>query len=329
MSKKITLAYGGGGEETQRLIKELFFRHFGNPILEQGEDGAALPSISRPVFTTDSFTISPLFFNGGDIGKLAAAGVINDLAVMGARPRYMSVSFIIEEGLEFEILERVVESLAHTARSVGVQIVTGDTKVVPKGGCDKLFISGAGIGEQLIEVSCRNLRPGDLVVVSGDVGRHGAVVMAHRYGVETDLESDCKPIWKEVSALIGEGVKIKGMRDATRGGISAVLNELAESSGVKIGVWEERIKVDPRVVGLSEIMGFEPLDLANEGTFVAVVAPEDGEKAVEILRQFNPNASIIGKVEEWKKGGEVILYSPYGSSRYLELPKGELLPRIC
>jgi len=328
MGKEITLAYGGGGEETQNLIQGLFYRYLGNPILEKGEDSGILPPMEGGLaFTTDGFTISPLFFNGGDIGKLAVVGTANDLAMVGAKPTYLSASFIIEEGLRWEVLERVVESMGKILKQEGIFLVAGDTKVVPKGSVDQLFISASGIGEILYPgISVSNLRPGDKILISGEIGRHGAVILAHRYGVETDLISDCAPLWERVKALIDGGIKIRALRDATRGGVSALLNEWANASGVEIWVEEGKLPIPDGVMGLCELFGFEPLDLANEGTFGVAVSAEDAQKAEEILKRFNPNATIIGEVKE---GKGVLLRTPWGTSRYLELPKGELLPRIC
>jgi len=324
---KITLAYGGGGEETQKLIKELFYKNFSNEILESAEDAAIIDLNGKIAYTTDSFTISPIFFNGGNIGKLSIAGTCNDLAMMGAEPKYLSAGFMIEEGLEFSELEKIVKTMAEELKKINAKIVCGDTKVVPAGTVDKIFINTSGIGIIRKEnISAHNLKEGDAILVSRDIGRHGTVVMAHRYGVDTEINSDCKILWNEVKALIDEGINIKAMRDATRGGLSAVLNEWAEASNVGIEIEEEKIPVSDEVIGLCEIFGFEPMDLANEGTFIVAVDDKDKEKALNILKKFNENASIIGKVTNTKK---VILKSPYGSKRYIELPKGELLPRIC
>jgi len=324
---KITLAYGGGGEETQKLIKELFYKNFSNEILESAEDAAIIDLNGKIAYTTDSFTISPIFFNGGNIGKLSIAGTCNDLAMMGAEPKYLSAGFMIEEGLEFSELEKIVKTMAEELKKINAKIVCGDTKVVPAGTVDKIFINTSGIGIiQKENISAHNLKEGDAILVSRDIGRHGTVVMAHRYGVDTEINSDCKILWNEVKALIDEGINIKAMRDATRGGLSAVLNEWTEASNVGIEIEEEKIPVSDEVIGLCEIFGFEPMDLANEGTFIVAVDDKDKEKALNILKKFNENASIIGKVTNTKK---VILKSPYGSKRYIELPKGELLPRIC
>jgi len=324
---KITLAYGGGGEETNKLINGLFYKYFSNPLLELAEDAAVVELNGKTAFTTDSFTVSPIFFNGGNIGKLAIAGTCNDLAMMGAKPEFLSCGFMIEEGLEFEELEVIVKTMADELNKVGAKIVCGDTKVVPAGSVDKIFINTSGIGSVIKEnISAHNLKEGDKIIVSRDIGRHGTVVMAHRYEVQTNLKSDCKVLWEEVRALIEEGIDIKALRDATRGGISAVLNEWASASNVGIEIEEEKIPISDEVVGLCEIFGFEPMDLANEGTFVVAVNENDAQKAKEILKKFNENAEIIGVVKE---GEKVILKSPWGSKRYIELPKGELLPRIC
>ena len=325
--KTITLSYGGGGEESNKLIHNLFYKHFSNPILERGEDSAVLNVDKKIAFTTDSFTVSPLFFNGGDIGKLSIVGTCNDLAMMGAKPKYLSCSFIIEEGFSYEELEKIVLSQKSQIENIDVQIVCGDTKVVPKGAVDKLFINTTGIGEIVYpDISAHNLEVGDSILVSRDIAKHGTVIMSHRYEVETKTVSDCKLLWKEVKTLIDNGIKIKAIRDATRGGISAVLNEWSGASGISIELQEDKIPIDDDVIGLCEIFGFEPMDLANEGTFVLAVADEDKEKALKILKKFNNKAEIIGVV---KDGNRVILKSPYGSKRYVDLPKGELLPRIC
>jgi len=324
---KITLSYGGGGEETNTLIHNLFYKNFANDILESAEDAAVLSTDKKIAFTTDSFTISPLFFNGGDIGKLSIVGTCNDLAMMGAKPKYLSCSFIIEEGLDYEILEKIVISQAKELQKIGAKIVCGDTKVVPKGTCDKIFINTTGIGEiQKEGISAHNLQEGDMILVSRDIAKHGTIVMAHRYNVDTDTQSDCKLLWEEVESLIKANINIKALRDATRGGLSAVLNEWAKASNVSIEIEEKNIPIDDDVIGLCEIFGFEPMDLANEGTFVLAVPSSQAQDALEILQKFNSKASIIGQVVS---GNKVVLKSPYGSKRYIDLPKGELLPRIC
>ncbi len=331
--KQILLSHGGGGEETQKLIKELFFKYFSNPILESMEDAAVLDLNSKLAFTTDSFTVSPIFFKGGNIGKLAIAGTVNDLAMMGAKPKYLSCSFIIEEGLPFEELEEIVKSMAEEMKKTEVQIVTGDTKVVPKGSADKIFINTTGIGEIVYEgISAHNIKEGDVILVSGTIGDHGACVMAQREGIELegDISSDCASLWPLVEDLINTGITIKAMRDPTRGGLSAVLNEWAEQSNIGIEIEEEKIPVKDEIQGLCELLGLEPYTLANEGKLILAVPENEAEKALEVMKknELGKDAQIIGKaISDYK--GKVILKSPYGSKRIMEPPAGELLPRIC
>ena len=331
--KQILLSHGGGGEETQRLIKELFFRYFSNPILEKMEDASILNVNSKIAFTTDSFTVSPIFFKGGNIGKLAIAGTVNDISMMGAKPKYLSCSFIIEEGLPFEDLEKIVSSMAEEMKKSGVQIITGDTKVVPKGVADKIFINTTGIGEVIYEgISAHNINEGDVILVSGTIGDHGACIMAQREEIEIEgnLSSDCASLWPLVEDLINAGITIKAMRDPTRGGLSAVLNEWAQQSNIGIEIEEEKIPVKDEVQGLCELLGLEPYTLANEGKLVIAVPEKEAEKTLEVMRnnELGKNSEIIGKVISDYKG-KVILKSPYGSKRIMEPPAGELLPRIC
>ncbi|WOE71224.1 hydrogenase expression/formation protein HypE [Hydrogenimonas thermophila] len=333
MMKQVQLSHGGGGEEMNRLIHDLFYKSFDNDILSSAEDAAVLKPKGAVAFTTDSFTVSPIFFKGGDIGKLAVAGTVNDLAMMGAKPLWLSSAFMIEEGLPFEELEQIVQSMAKELQKSGAKVVCGDTKVVPKGSVDKIFINTSGIGEVLVNgISAHNLEVGDAIIVSRDIGRHGAAIMMAREGIdlESDLKSDCETLWPAVEALIDAKVKIKAMRDATRGGLAAVLNEWAEASNICIEVEEEQLPVCDEVRGICEMLGFEPYDLANEGTFILAVDSADKEVALEALSKYSfcTDASVIGSVTD-KKQGKVILQSSWGSNRFLELPKGELLPRIC
>ncbi|MEI6858253.1 MAG: hydrogenase expression/formation protein HypE [Shewanella sp.] len=345
--KQIQLSHGGGGKEMNKLIRDLFFKAFDNPILTNEEDAACLDLKGLTAFTTDSFTVAPLFFAGGDIGKLAIAGTVNDLAMMAARPEYLSCSFIIEEGFELDKLKTIVNSMALEMKISGAKIVCGDTKVVPKGCADGIFINTSGVGEILqTGISVKNIQVGDAIIVSRDIGRHGAAILMAREGLtlESDLTSDCATLWPMVEALIKAKTPLHAMRDATRGGISAVLNEWAVGSNVEIDIEEALLPVADEVKGLCELYGFEPLDLANEGTFVIALPQEHADKAVEILRQHQSaysdnnthskmeshvgSAVIIGTVGN-KRAGKVILKTPWGSSRYLDLPQGELLPRIC
>lgn len=331
--KEILLSYGGGGEETQKLIKDLFFKYFSNPILEKMEDAAIFEAKPKLAFTTDSFTVSPIFFKGGDIGKLAIAGTVNDISMMGAKPKYLSCSFIIEEGFPFSDLEKIVISMAKEMEKTGVKIITGDTKVVPKGSVDKVFINTTGIGEVIYEgISAHNIQDGDFILVSGSIGDHGACIMAQREGIdmEGDISSDCASLWSLVKDLIKANIKIKAMRDPTRGGLSAVLNEWAQQSNIGIEIEEEKIPIKEEVQGLCELLGVEPYTLANEGKLVLAVSKNDAQKALDVMRnnELGKDAQIIGKaISDYK--GKVILKSPYGSKRIMEMPTGEILPRIC
>ncbi|MDD3591183.1 MAG: hydrogenase expression/formation protein HypE [Sulfurovum sp.] len=330
--KSITLAHGNGGEENGRLIEELFYKHFHNPILEQAED-AALIEKGRLAFATDSFTVTPLFFKGGDIGKLSICGTCNDLAMMGAKPKYLTCAVIIEEGFEMPLLEKIVLSMRSELEKNGAIIVSGDTKVVPKGSVDKLFINTTGIGEIRYQgISANTLSPDDVIIISNSIGKHGATIFLEREGMEfsTALESDCRSLWPVVEKLIEANIRIKAMRDATRGGIAAVLNEWAKQSDICIEVEEENVPVSPEVKGVCELLGFEAFSLANEGTFLIAVDPEDALKTVELLRSMEAScmAKVIGKVTN-RHPRKVLLKTPYGTTRFLELPSGELLPRIC
>jgi hydrogenase expression/formation protein HypE len=330
MTKTITIAHGNGGEENNELIKKIFYKHFENEILAKSEDAAVIEG-GKLAFTTDSFTVSPLFFPGGDIGKLAVCGTCNDLAMMGAKPKYMTCSVIIEEGFSTRELEKIVKSMKKELEINGAIVVSGDTKVVPRGSVDKLFINTTGIGE--IEhkgISASALKDGMSVLVSRDVGTHGATIFAAREGIElaSNLQTDCASLYPEVKKLIDSGITIVAMRDATRGGVSAVLNEWAKSSDVCIEVEEESIPVQEEVRGICEMLGFEAVDLANEGTFVLCVAKEDEAKALEILQQTHTTSTVIASVSEQYKG-RVLLNSSWGTKRFLDLPTGELLPRIC
>ena len=330
MNKTITLAHGNGGEENNELISNIFYKHFKNDILEKSEDSALIEE-GRLVMSTDSFTVSPLFFNGGDIGKLAVCGTCNDLAMMGAKPKYLTCSVIIEEGFSMRELEKIVRSMKKELEVNGAMVVSGDTKVVPKGAVDKLFINTTGIGEvEYVGISASKLKEGMSVLVSRNVGSHGATIFSAREGIEleSDLKTDCASLYPEVKALIDGGIELIALRDATRGGVSAVLNEWAKASGVCIEVEEERIPVQESVRGICEMLGFEAMDLANEGTFVLVVPKTDEAKALEILKQTHQSAELIGTVSMAYEG-KVILKSSWGTKRFLDLPTGELLPRIC
>lgn len=330
MTKTITLAQGNGGEENNELIKKVFYKAFKNEILERSEDAAVIGNLAM---TTDSFTVSPLFFAGADIGKLAVCGTCNDLAMMGAVPKYLTCSVIIEEGFEVESLERIVESMRSELAINGAVVVSGDTKVVPKGSVDKIFINTTGLGEIVqAGISSNNVSEEDVILINRDIGCHGATIFAAREGMEmsSTLKSDCNSLYPQVKALMDAGIKITAMRDATRGGVAAVLNEWARQSNVCIEVEEEKIPVSDEVKGICEMLGFEATALANEGTFVLAIHKGSAAKALEILKSFEvcAMASVVGEVTQ-KYPQKVILKSPWGTSRFLETPNGELLPRIC
>jgi hydrogenase expression/formation protein HypE len=339
-AETVLLAHGSGGQLSHELVERVFARRFDNPILAALNDAAVLDALagkdgSRLAFTTDSYVISPLVFPGGDIGKLAVCGTVNDLAVMGAEPRYLSAAYILEEGLPISTLERVVASMAETARAVGVQIVTGDTKVVDHGAADGLFINTAGLGvvEAGLDVQPRNLRAGDQILVSGTVGDHGIAVMMVREGLQfsTDLQSDCAPLHGLVASLLAACPgTVRCMRDPTRGGLVATLNEWAQAAGVGIVVEESAIPLREQVRGACEILGLDPLYVANEGKVVVAVAPEHAEDALAALRAhpLGREAAIIGLVTA-DHPRRVVARTPIGARRILDMLVGEQLPRIC
>jgi hydrogenase expression/formation protein HypE len=347
------MAHGGGGRLMHQLLENVFGKAFGNPILDTRHDSAQFsipmawaerpltskhtggtPVPPRLAMTTDSYVVRPLFFPGGDIGSLAVHGTVNDLAMSGARPLYLSCAFIIEEGLPMETLWRVACSMRDAATKCGVQIVTGDTKVVDKGKGDGLFINTSGIGviEHHQEILPQKVRPGDAVLVSGDLGRHGMAIMAVREGLqfESAIESDSAPLWEPVLELLKSGIGIHCLRDLTRGGLASALNEIAEVAGVKIAVEEKLIPVREEVHAACEMLGLDPLHVANEGRFAAFVAEKDAARALEILRRHpvSVNAANIGLVAE-QSAPLVTIKSAIGGSRILDMPGGEQLPRIC
>ena len=326
---KIELRHGAGGEETGRLIGSLFEKYFKNPILDRMEDGAVLPPISgNPVFTCASFVVEPLFFPGGNIGRISICGTVNDLASMGAKPLYLTASFILETGLEMETLEKVVSSMAETAREAGIRIVAGDTKVIEgKGG---LYINTAGIGErpESCRISASALQPGDTILLTGTLGDHHATILTQRLKMKTSLQSDCAPLNGIVSALIEQNLPIHTIRDITRGGLATVANELSQSSKVRIKLSEEKLPVSEGVRALTGILGLDPLTMGNEGKMLIALPSESAEKALEIIRscRYGEKAVLAGKVTE---GEGVILVTPYGGRRKIMPLRGEGLPRIC
>ena len=332
----VTLAHGGGGRLMHQLIDRMFSPAFDNPILRGGHDGATLAVESaRLAFTTDSFVVSPLFFPGGDIGKLAVDGTVNDLAMCGARPLYLSAGLILEEGMPMDDLWRIVQSMKEASQQAGVMLVTGDTKVVDRGKGDGIYINTAGIGvmEHDFDIGPRQVAPGDAVVLSGDVGRHGIAVMAVREGLgfESSIESDCAPLSGPVMDLLNAGVRPHCLRDLTRGGLASALVEIAETAEMHIRIDENSIPVRQDVQGACEILGLDPMYVANEGRFVAFVPGDDAEAAAEILRStpVGEQACIIGSVEDGDGAGLVTMTSKIGATRVVDMLSGEQLPRIC
>jgi hydrogenase expression/formation protein HypE len=333
--EKILLAHGGGGRLTQSLLERLFFPAFENPLLGQRHDSAVLPqSPHRLAFTTDTYVVTPLFFPGGDIGALAINGTVNDLAMAGARARWISAAFVIEEGFPLSVLREVVDSMQRAAAASDVQVVTGDTKIVDRGKADGLFITSAGVGllEHELEIAPAAVRPGDAVILSGDIGRHGIAVMSVREGLqfESPIESDCAPLGGLIGELLRSGAAIHCLRDLTRGGLASAVNEIARTARVQIDLVERDIPISEAVQGACEILGLDPLYVANEGRFIAFVPAEHVEQSLAALRQhtLGRDACVIGHVVAGREG-LVTLLSRIGATRILDLLSGEQLPRIC
>ena len=334
MKNKVLLAHGSGGKLSHELVAKGFLKALANPLLAKLDDSAVVDFSGKLAFTTDSYVVSPIFFPGGDIGKLAVCGTVNDLAMAGARPLYLSLSFIIEEGLSQEELGRVVDSVGKTAKEAGVEVITGDTKVVNRGTADKLFINTAGVGivPDGVDISGANAKAGDKVVLSGTIGDHGIAVISKREGLSfsTTIESDCAPLGKLVADMIKVSPHIRCLRDPTRGGLATTLNEWAAGSKVSIRIEEEMIPVREEVLAACEMLGFDPLYVANEGKLVAIVPAEDAEKILKAMRKngYGRDAAIIGEVKDGHPG-RVVMKTVLGSSRIVDMLTGDLLPRIC
>ena len=334
MDDCLLLDAGSGGRASKRLIAQCFMRHFANPLLERMDDAALLTDITGPLaMSTDSYTVTPLFFAGGSIGSLAVHGTVNDVAMLGARPRYLSCGFILEEGLPLETLERVVADMGTAAREAGVSIVTGDTKVVPRGACDKIFINTTGIGQVFASPSPsgHNARPGDAVLVSGAMGDHGLTVMGSREGLSflTDVASDSAPLNHMIEDIINTVGEVHVLRDPTRGGLATTLNEIAEQSQVSILLDEASVPVHEAVRNGCSFLGMDPLYLANEGKCICIVPESSAEAALEAMRRspYGKEAARIGTVTEGK--AQVALQTRIGSRRLLGMLEGAQLPRIC
>ncbi len=334
MEDKVLMAHGSGGKLTHELINRCFVGKLSNPWLARMDDSAILESEGRMAFTTDSYVVTPLFFPGGDIGKLAVCGTVNDLAVSGAKPRFLSLAFIIEEGLEISDLEKVVDSISKTAQAAGVEVVTGDTKVVQRGKADRLFVNTAGIGyiPAGINVSGSNVKAGDVIILSGTIGDHGMTIMAQREGLRFsgDLASDCAPLNGLITEMLQACPDIRCMRDPTRGGVATTLNEIAAQSKVGMRIEDGSIPVRPPVSAMCELLGLDPLYIANEGKILAFVPEAAAGGVLEIMRrhQYGKDAAIIGRVTG-EHPGRVTLKTRLGTSRILAMLSGDILPRIC
>ena len=334
----ILLAHGSGGRLTHDLIQDLFLRHLGNPLMAAGDDAAVWalshPRPDRIALTTDSYVVSPIFFPGGDIGKLAVCGTVNDLAMVGATPLYLTVGFILEEGLSRADLKRVVVSMAEAAKETGVSLVAGDTKVVERGSADRMFITTAGVGAvpKGVFLSGSHVKPGDGVILSGPVGLHGMAVMSQRDGLQFSfpLQSDCAPLNGLVAGMLAVGKPVHCLRDPTRGGLATTLNEIACQSCVGIEIQEECIPVPEGVRAACELLGLDPLYVANEGKLVAFVPPETEGPVLEAMQRhrYGREAKLIGRATS-AHPGRVVMQTPFGAHRILDMLSGAQLPRIC
>jgi hydrogenase expression/formation protein HypE len=327
---RILLAHGGGGSLTHELIDEVFAPAFGMKALE---DSAVLDFAGKKLaFTTDSYVVKPYFFPGGDIGKLAVCGTVNDLAVQGAEPLWLSLGMILEEGLPVEDLVKVVESIKKTADEVGVRVVTGDTKVVERGKCEGIYVNTAGVGRVITDARSARVQPGDAVIVSGLLGEHGVAVMSYREGIafQTSVVSDCAPLWGLVKMVLDCGAEIHAMRDPTRGGLATTVCDFARAAGVGIRLQETSVPVSPAVRGACDLLGLDPLTIANEGKVVVFCAGRDAQKVLSAM-QAHPlgrQARVIGEVTG-KPKGLALLRTAIGGERIIDMPTGEDLPRIC
>jgi len=331
----VTLDHGGGGRASRELVRAYFLPRLANPYLEKLDDSAVVEiQAGRMAMTTDCYVVDPIFFPGGDIGSLAVHGTVNDLAVQGARPLYLSAGFILEEGLKMEELERILISMEEASREAGVSVIAGDTKVVHKGKADKIFITTTGVGmiREGVTISGDNAQEEDQVILSGSIGDHGIAILSRREGLafDTELTSDSAPLNHLVGEILEETREVHTMRDPTRGGVAAVLNEIAGQSDVGIEVDEEAIPTKGEVRAACEVLGLDPLYVANEGKLLAFVAPEDAQKVLEKMRlnQYGREAQIIGRVVPDHRG-KVFMSTGIGGTRIIDMPLGEQLPRIC
>ncbi len=333
---RIVLGHGSGGKLMHDLIAKTFMPAFDNPLLRAGDDAAVfrLSACSPLALSTDSHVVYPLFFPGGDIGRLAVCGTVNDVAVLGAKPLYLTAGFILEEGLELDVLLRVLTSMHEAADEAGVQIVTGDTKVVQKGKADGMYINTAGLGTVLtgVEIGGAQAKPGDVVILSGPIGDHGIAVLGARgeLGFDADVQSDVAPLNHLIMAMLDASEQVHVLRDPTRGGVATTLNEIAKQSGVGITLFEQAIPVRPAVRAACEMLGFDPLYVANEGKLIVIVGREEADRVLEVMRQqrYGADAVIVGEVQA-ESPGRVLLKTAIGSHRIVDVLLGEMLPRIC
>lgn len=336
MNGSISLAYGSGGKLTHQLISDLFYRYFKNDLLLEGSDSAVFQAQNgKMAFTTDSYVISPVFFKGGNIGRLAVCGTVNDLTVCGAVPRYLSCSFILEEGLKLEALELIVKSMAEAAKEAGVSIITGDTKVVQKGCADEIFINTAGIGfiPEGVSFSVKNIRKGDKIILSGTMGDHGTAILLDRENlqIQSSIESDCAPLNLLLQPVTREfSNSIRVIRDPTRGGIATTLNELIAGSGLSISLYENALPVREEVKGVCEMLGIDPMFMANEGKVLIIADNNQSDSIVNLLKEspYGKNACVIGTVTD-RAPNKVYLNTLAGGSRIVDMLTGDQLPRIC
>ncbi len=326
---RITKEHGSGGKATSDLIAEIFAKHFDNEVLNRMEDAAVVPGNGRIAVTTDSFVVTPLFFRGGDIGHLAVCGTVNDLAMSGAVPKYLTCGFILEEGAKVEELNRIVASMANTAKKAGVVIVAGDTKVIEGNGGIYINTAGVGFVKEDVHLSSASCCAGDVILLSGNLGDHHAAILSQRMNIQNEIQSDCAPLCHITQKLLQAGIRIRTMRDVTRGGLATVMNEFAKASDCVIELEEAAIPVSEQVRGFCGFLGLDPLYMANEGKMVLVVAPEDAQEALEIFQscELGENAAIIGCVKQGE--GAVTLRTELGGLRVVDVLYGEGLPRIC
>lgn len=330
---KITMAHGSGGASTSELIDGVFAKHFKNDVLDKMEDSAVVPGNSKIAVTTDSFVVTPYFFPGGDIGRLSVCGTVNDLLMSGSKPQYLTCGCILEEGMDMDDLDKIIESMAETAKEAGVKIITGDTKVVEKhGDFGGIMINTSGIGfvAEDTDLSPKNCKDTDVIIVSGNLGDHHAAILSGRMNITNEIKSDNAPLVEMVSALMDEKIEVRAMRDVTRGGLGTVLHEFAKASFCDMHIYKDKLPVSPEVSDFCRMLGLDPVYMGNEGKMIAIVSKKDAERAVSLIRnsKYGENACIIGEVKA-SADSKVILHTEIGGERIIGPLYGEGLPRIC